>query len=117
MRGHVKNTDIGSFKALYLSPMSQVTVHRVLDASSVIWLIKQITHQLTCGMYIYMYSCVSILLCILFHSIMYTAVHLHAGMSLGLLISAVCGTEYSALQVALACFYPAILLSGRLWCT
>ena len=32
----------------------------------------------------------------------------------GLVISAICSTETSALQLAVAAFYPAILLSGKL---
>jgi ABC-type multidrug transport system permease subunit len=37
------------------------------------------------------------------------------GMSFGLVISAICGNENTALQVAIATFYPVLVLSGVLW--
>ena len=37
------------------------------------------------------------------------------GMSLGLVISAVCDTEQDAIQLALGSFYPNLLLSGIIW--
>ena len=36
------------------------------------------------------------------------------GMSFGLFLSAVCTTENSAIQVAIAVFYPNMMLSGEL---
>jgi ABC-type multidrug transport system permease subunit len=37
------------------------------------------------------------------------------GMSFGLVISAICGDENTALQVSIATFYPVLVLSGVLW--
>jgi len=37
------------------------------------------------------------------------------GMMLGLLISSVCEEEQAAMQVAMGCFFPALLLSGIIW--
>ena len=37
------------------------------------------------------------------------------GMAYGLVISAVCNNETSAIQIAIGSFYPAIVLSGVMW--